>query len=105
MQATGRQLRVFEFVTGFLVRKGYWPSVREIGAGLGIRTPNGVRCHLVALERKGLLETVGLARAFRVPGSRVALIVEEFLPLTDGPRSAQGPGNGVQEVTGEKSPG
>ena len=35
--------------------RGYGPTVREIGSQFGIRSPNGVMCHLKALERKGLI--------------------------------------------------
>ncbi len=31
------------------------PTVREIAAAHGIASPNGVQCHLNALERKGYL--------------------------------------------------
>lgn len=31
------------------------PTVREIGRAFGIQSPNGVTCHLRALERKGFL--------------------------------------------------
>lgn len=33
----------------------YSPTVREIAKALGIRSPNGVTCHLKALERKGVI--------------------------------------------------
>ena len=34
----------------------YSPTVREIAAAFSIRSPNGVVCHLKALERKGLIK-------------------------------------------------
>jgi len=34
----------------------YGPTVREIAAGLNIRSPNGVVGHLAALERKGAIK-------------------------------------------------
>ena len=33
----------------------YSPTVREIAAAFQIASPNGVVCHLKALERKGLI--------------------------------------------------
>lgn len=50
---TARQAEVFDFIT----RNAhlYGPTVREIAAGIGVRSPNGVVCHLKALERKGLI--------------------------------------------------
>jgi len=50
---TERQQEVFDFVKEKILKRGYGPSVREIGAAVGISSPNGVMCHLKALERKG----------------------------------------------------
>src|SRR5210317_1821160 len=52
---TARQQAVFDFVQELIVRRGYGPTVREIGEQFGIKSPNGVMCHLRALERKGLI--------------------------------------------------
>lgn len=52
---TKRQREIFEFVRDQIVDRGYGPTVREIGAHFGIRSPNGVMCHLRALEKKGLI--------------------------------------------------
>ena len=35
--------------------RGYGPTVREIGENFDISSPNGVMCHLKALEKKGLI--------------------------------------------------
>ncbi len=52
---TERQKRVFAFIHDFIRRHGYGPTVREIADQFGIRSPNGVICHLRALEKKGLI--------------------------------------------------
>jgi repressor LexA len=52
---THRQQAVLDLISDRWRTKGYSPTVREIGAHLGIRSPNGVVCHLRALERKGLI--------------------------------------------------
>lgn len=54
-QLTGRQREVFEFIRDKIVHRGYGPTVREIGEYFGISSPNGVMCHLKALEKKGLI--------------------------------------------------
>jgi len=54
-QLTERQLAVFEFIREKIVNRGYGPTVREIGENFQISSPNGVMCHLKALERKGLI--------------------------------------------------
>ncbi|MEM8734767.1 MAG: transcriptional repressor LexA, partial [Planctomycetota bacterium] len=38
-----------------IVTRGYGPTVREIGEHMNIRSPNGVMCHLKALEKKGMI--------------------------------------------------
>jgi repressor LexA len=52
---TPRQRDIFEFLKGKILNQGYGPTVREIGVEFGIRSPNGVMCHLKALEKKGLI--------------------------------------------------
>jgi len=55
---TSRQAAVFEFIKERVQSRGYGPTVREIGEHFQISSPNGVMCHLRALERKGLLHRV-----------------------------------------------
>ncbi len=52
---TKRQLAVYEFIRDKIRGRGYGPTVREIGKQFGISSPNGVMCHLKALERKGVI--------------------------------------------------
>ena len=52
---TARQREIFEFLREKIVARGYGPTVREIGLHFGIQSPNGVTCHLKALEKKGLI--------------------------------------------------
>jgi repressor LexA len=52
---TTRQKEIYDFLKDKIVNRGYGPTVREIGAHFGIRSPNGVMCHLKALEKKGLI--------------------------------------------------
>jgi repressor LexA len=54
-QLTDRQRRVYEFIRDKILHRGYGPTVREIGARFQINSPNGVMCHLKALEKKGLI--------------------------------------------------
>jgi repressor LexA len=54
-QLTSRQKEIYEFLRDKIVTRGYGPTVREIGTHFGIRSPNGVMCHLKALEKKGLI--------------------------------------------------
>jgi repressor LexA len=64
---TDRQQEVLNFLGQYLREKGYPPTVREIGAHLGIRSPNGVAANLVALEKKGIIaRDKNVARGIRI---------------------------------------
>jgi repressor LexA len=52
---TERQREVYEFIRERIRSRGYGPTVREIGLHFDISSPNGVMCHLKALEKKGLI--------------------------------------------------
>jgi repressor LexA len=54
-QLTKRQRAVYDFIREKIQTRGYGPTVREIGDNFGISSPNGVMCHLKALEKKGLI--------------------------------------------------
>lgn len=51
---TVRQAEVLEFIRANSAY--YGPSVRQIAQAFGIKSPNGVVCHLQALERKGRIK-------------------------------------------------
>jgi len=58
--------QILNFVSRFIQENGYAPSVREIGAGVGLRSTASVSYHLKALQDKGLLmggESKGRKRA------------------------------------------
>src|ERR1700748_1691226 len=46
---------VIDFIRQTIQDRGSPPTLREIGARMGIRSTNGVNDHLRALERKGYL--------------------------------------------------
>ena len=52
---TQRQLSIYEFIRDNILYRGYGPTVREIAAEFGIKSPNGVVGHLNAIEKKGLI--------------------------------------------------
>jgi repressor LexA len=49
---TKRQQDILDFIEDFLRRRGYPPTLREIGNQFGISSTNGVRVNLAALEKK-----------------------------------------------------
>jgi len=63
---THRQQMVLDFIRESIADRGYPPTLREIGARMGIRSTNGVNDHLRALERKGYLKREDMkSRALR----------------------------------------
>jgi repressor LexA len=66
---TQRQQMVLDFIRQSITDRGYPPTLREIGARMGIRSTNGVNDHLRALERKGYLTREDMkSRALRPTG-------------------------------------
>ncbi len=52
---TGRQAEILTFIEGHVARHGYPPTIREIGAGVGLASPSTVHRHLEKLEDGGHL--------------------------------------------------
>ena len=48
---------IVDYVNQFVQENGYSPSVREIGAAVGLRSTATVSYHLQALQEKGLLQS------------------------------------------------
>ncbi len=55
-KASKRQQAVLDCIESCIREKGYGPTVREIGAELGLHSPSTVHVHLKALEQKGLIK-------------------------------------------------
>ena len=51
--------QIVEYVNQFIAEHGYSPSVREIGAAVGLRSTASVSYHLQALQDKGILQAPG----------------------------------------------
>src|ERR1043166_849518 len=70
-QLTERQREIYDFIKDKIESRGYGPTVREIGVAFKIKSPNGVMCHLKALEKKGLINReVHAARAIQLVDHR-----------------------------------
>lgn len=63
----GKAERILNFVSGFTAEHGYGPTIREIGAAVGIKSPSTVSDYLVRMTRDGLItSTPGISRSIRV---------------------------------------
>jgi repressor LexA len=68
---TDRQREIYEFIRDKIQNRGYGPAIREICEAFDIVSPNGVMCHLKALEKKGLIRRPEkLARAIQLVDHR-----------------------------------
>lgn len=77
---TEKQRRIYEFIREKIEGRGYGPTIREIGTAFSIKSPNGVMCHLKALEKKGLIKREGRsARAIQIEDIRPGTSTIPFL--------------------------
>lgn len=54
-ELTRKQKEILTYIKKFIVNHGYAPSVREIGAGVGLSSTATVFVHLKNLEKKGVI--------------------------------------------------
>lgn len=63
---TTKQQKIYDYICQRIEDVGYPPTIRDIGKEFGIKSPNGVMCHLKALEKKSFISREGMAaRAIR----------------------------------------
>ena len=67
---------ILNYVNQFVQENGYAPSVREIGAAVGLRSTASVSYHIQQLQEKGLLQSPGVKGRKRsiVVGARAGQI-------------------------------
>ncbi len=58
-RTTDKAERILDYVNQFVQENGYAPSIREIGAAVGLRSTASVSYHIQALQEKGLLVDPG----------------------------------------------
>jgi len=52
---TDKQKKILDYIAEFISRHGYPPTVREIGAAVGLSSSSTVHSHLSTLERAGFI--------------------------------------------------
>jgi repressor LexA len=91
VELTGRQQEIWTFLTEYVDRHGYPPTVREIGEAVGLASPSTVHAHLANLERAGLLRRDPTKpRALELNREPAATVALPKLPLV-GQIAAGGP--------------
>ncbi len=89
MKLTRRQKEILDFVTEFIEREGYSPSMEEIAAHFSFASLNAVFKHLGALEARGYLHR-DANRARSIEVTRPATVGLQTLPMY-GTIAAGGP--------------
>src|SRR3954453_21938825 len=69
---TRKQQEIYDFISRKIDTRGFPPTIRDIGAAFDIKSPNGVMCHLKALEKKGFISRQGKAARAIQPRHRPA---------------------------------
>jgi repressor LexA len=78
---TAKQQQIYDYILAFTAQHGYPPSVREIGAAVGLKSPSTVHFHIKGLEEAGVLvKAEGKTRAITLPGAPHAPVAEERDP-------------------------
>ncbi len=54
--ATPKQQEILDFIKGFILDRGYPPSIREICEGVNLKSTSSVFVHLEGLEKKGYIK-------------------------------------------------
>ena len=103
-QLTHPQRRILDAIT-FFRQKGELPTVREVGALVGLRSPATVLKHLRALERAGLISINGKSRGIRLTALFTALFTAPFsdaedVGAADSGESVEAAGNAPQKIRG-----
>lgn len=94
---TARQRAILDYIVDFRRKNGCSPSIPELQKAFGIRSPNGIAGHLLALESKGLIRRARRgSRQIDVTGPLHALKRDTFdIPVFDRPPAGPGgPGPG-----------
>ncbi|MFW5867046.1 MAG: transcriptional repressor LexA [Armatimonadota bacterium] len=69
-ELTPRRRQILDFIATTVEERGYPPTVREIGAEIGLKSSSSVHYHLRVLEEEGYITRDGsLTRALRVSGT------------------------------------
>lgn len=80
---TPKQQKIYDYIQEFTAEHGYPPSVREIGAALGLKSPSTVHFHIKGLEEAGVLvKAEGKTRAITL-ADRHNPVLEERNPRSN----------------------
>ena len=77
-----KQQQIYDYIIAFSAEHGYPPSVREIGAYVGLKSPSTVHFHLKGLESAGLINKAeGKTRSITVAQPEAPAAPEDRVPV------------------------
>ncbi len=75
---TRKQQQIYDYILAFTSENGYPPSVREIAAAVGLKSPSTVHFHMKGLEEAGMIvKAEGKTRAISLPHAAIGPVAEE----------------------------
>jgi len=77
---TKRQQQIYDYIRAYIQERGYPPTIREIGAAIGLSSPATVHTHVKALERAGLISSNPSAQR------TITLSIPNTAPVSPVPR-------------------
>jgi len=87
-ELTGRQVEILDYLKSSVESQGYAPTMREIGAAVGLTSSASVKYQLDILEEKGLIrrgDNSGRAIELVIPDSELGNVIPvgktQFIPL------------------------
>ena len=79
-----RQMAIYDYICSYTKERGFPPSVREIGAAVGLASPSTVHMHLKVLQERGLIRrdskkprTIEVVSSDTEPLDGLATVVED----------------------------
>ena len=82
VKLTPKQQQIYDYILSFTSQHGYPPSVREIGAAVGLKSPSTVHFHMKGLEEAGVIvKAEGKTRAITIPVAEETDPRENQIPI------------------------
>lgn len=77
-----KERKVLDFITQFINRNGYAPTLQEIADGIGVKSPATIHEHIWYLMQKGYLKkTTGVTRSLEVVSERLKDMAQPQMEL------------------------
>ena len=101
-----KQQQIYDYILSFTAQHGYPPSVREIGAAVGLKSPSTVHFHLKKLADAGVIEIgAGKGRAITLTHPAAPSVPEPEEPAGRVPIVCNVAAGSASRTTSPSTPG